>query len=89
MKNVRPRHLLDNREALAANQHHTIIRNQHLNEKQWKNLIHNISRSDPMKRQEYVNRQPPLIMSLDGRDAEDDTNPIPAIKEPQTANEAA
>ena len=57
-----------------------------LSREQWINFVDKIRNSDPIKRQQWVDRQPPLISSLDPNDAEDDTNPTEAIKGRENAN---
>lgn len=53
-----------------------------MSDKQWENLVNNIARSDEVKRRQWASQQPPLLASLDARDAEDDPNHVPANKGP-------
>jgi len=53
---------------------------------QWDNLVKRIANTDPAKREEWAKRQPPLLMALNERDAEDVPNPETTNRMPQNAS---
>ena len=57
-----------------------------MSREQWISFVDKIRASNPIKRQEWVDQQPPLLSSLDPNDAEDDTNPPETIKGRENAS---
>lgn len=50
---------------------------------QFTKLVHNIAKSDPVQRAIWMANQPPLLLALDERDAEDDPEPANLNTTPQ------
>jgi len=53
-----------------------------LTDKQLDLLVIKIKMSDPVKRNQWMKLQPPLLQALDQKDAEDDTNYLSLIRTP-------
>ena len=54
-----------------------------MNDAEFDNLVRNIQNSDPQKRADWLNLQPPLISFLDQKDAEDGQIPESLNRSPE------